>query len=97
MFPCLFNLYMHVVMKEVKMGMGWRGDYLASYMQMTCLCVEEEDLRVMVGQLVEVHRGKGLKVNAGKSKVMVMNGEEGLDCEVLLDGIRFEHVLEFKY
>ena len=31
-------------------------------------------------RLVEVCR-RGLKVNAGKSKVMVLNGEEGLECE----------------
>ena len=38
-----------------------------------------------------------MKVNAGKSKEMVLNGEEGLECEVHVDGIRFEHVSEFKY
>ena len=38
-----------------------------------------------------------MKVNAGKSKVNVMNGEEGLECEVCIDGIRLEHVSEFKY
>ena len=30
----------------------------------------------------------GLKVNAGKSKVMVLGWEEGLECEVCVDGIR---------
>ena len=35
---------------------------------------------MMVGQFVEVCRRRGLKVNAGKSKVMVLNGEEGLEC-----------------
>ena len=39
----------------------------------------------------------GLKVNVGKSKVMVLNGEEELDCEVHVDGIRLEHDSEFKY
>ena len=28
---------------------------------------------------------------------MVLNGEEGLECEVHLDGIRLEHVSKFKY
>ena len=43
------------------------------------LCGEsEEDLRAMVGRFVEMWRKKALKVNAGKSKVMVLNGEEGL-------------------
>ena len=48
----------------------------------------EEDLRVMVGRFAEVCRRKGLKVNASKSKVMVLDGEEGLECEVHVDGIR---------
>ena len=50
----------------------------------------------MVGQFPEVYR-RGLKVNAGKSKVMVLNGEEGQECEVHVDGVILEHVSEFKY
>ena len=42
-------------------------------------------------------RRRGLKVNASKSKVMVLGGEEGLECEVCLDGMRLEHISEFKY
>ena len=42
-------------------------------------------------------RRRGLKFNAGKSKVMELNGEEGLECEVHVDGIRLEHVSECKY
>ena len=62
------------------------------------LCGEsEEDLRAMVGLFTEMCRRRRLKVNAGKSKVMVLNGEEGLECEVHVDGIRLEHVSEFKY
>ena len=30
------------------------------------------------------------KVNAGKSKVMILNGEEGLEWKVHVDGIRLE-------
>ena len=52
----------------------------------------EEDLRVMVGRFAEVCRIRGLKVNAGKSKVNVLNGEERLECEVHVDGIRLECV-----
>ena len=52
---------------------------------------------MMVGQFAEVCRRRGLKVNAGKSKVMVLNGDEGLECEVQVDGIHLEHLLEFKY
>ena len=62
------------------------------------ICGEsEEDLRVMVGQFAEACRRRGMKVNAGKSKVMVLNGEEGLECEVHVDGIHLEQVSEFKY
>ena len=52
------------------------------------LCGEsEEDLKVIVRWFAEVCRRRGLKVNESKSKVMVLNGEEGLDCEVHVDVI----------
>ena len=38
-----------------------------------------------------------IKVKAGKNKVMVLTGGEGLECEVCLNGMRLEHVQEFKY
>ena len=38
-----------------------------------------------------------MKVNAGKSKVRILNGDEGLECEVHLHGIRLEHVYKLKY
>ena len=49
----------------------------------------------MMGCFVELRRS--LKVNAGKSKVMVLGGEEGLECEISLKGIRLEYVLKIKY
>ena len=68
------------------------------YADYLVLCGEsEEDLRAMVGRFVEVCRRRGLKVNEGKSKVTVLGGEEGLNCEVCANGIRLEHVSEFKY
>ena len=42
MSPWLVNVYIYSVMKELKMAMersGQSGDYLASCMQMTWLCV----------------------------------------------------------
>ena len=61
------------------------------------LCGEsEEELKGMVG-LFDGCRRRELKVNAGKSKVIILNREEGLKCEVHVDGIPLEHVLEFKY
>ena len=62
------------------------------------LCDEsEEDLRVMVGRFAEVCRRSGLKVNAGRSKVMVLGVEEGLESEVCVGGIHLEHLTEFKF
>ena len=67
-------------------------------MQITRFCDEsEEDLRAMVGQFAEVFKRRGLKVNAGKSKVMVLNREEGLECEINVEEICLEQVSEFKY
>ena len=62
------------------------------------LCGEsEEDLRAIVERFVEVCSRRGLKVNAGKNKVMVLNGEEGLKWKVSVDGVRLGRVSELKY
>ena len=94
MSPWLFNVYMDGVMKEVKMAMGGRGVRFQEegrewglpgllYGDDLVLCSKsEEDLRVMVGRFAEVCRRRGLKANAGKSKVMVLGWEEGLEGEV---------------
>ena len=50
-----------------------------------------------MGRFAEVCRNRGLKVNAGKSRVMILNGEEGLDYEVHVDGVRLKHISEIKY
>ena len=86
-------------MKKVKMGMGSSGEsehYLTSCMQMTWLCGKsEEELKAMMGCFVEVC-STGMKVNAGKkSKMMVLNREKGLQCEVSVDGVLLEHVPKF--
>ena len=36
--------------------------------------------------------GDGLKVSAGKTKMMVLGEEEGLECEINVDGTRLEQV-----
>ena len=54
------------------------------------LCGElEEDLRAMVGRLVEACRRRGLKVNSGKSQVMVLGREEVLECEVCISEFEY--------
>ena len=45
-----------------------------------------------MGCFVKVYIRKGLKVNADKSKVQVLNGERDW-----MDGKKFEHVSEFNY
>ena len=46
------------------------------------LCSEsEEDLRAIVERFIEVCRRRGLKNNTGKSRVMSLGVEEGLECE----------------
>ena len=52
---------------------------------------------MMVGRFVEVCKRRGLKVNADKRKAMVLGGEEGLECEIRVDGVRLEQVSDFKY
>ena len=56
----------------------------------------EEDLRAMVGRFVEVYR-RDLEANADRSNLTALNGEERLECEVRVDGVRLGHVSEFKY
>ena len=50
-----------------------------------------------MGRFVEVCKRRGLEVHAGMRKVMMLNGEERLECEVIVDCVRLEHVSEFKY
>ena len=38
-----------------------------------------------------------MKVNEGKSKVMVLKGEEVLECGVHINGVHLDHVSKFKY
>ena len=43
------------------------------------LCGEsEEDLKAIMGRFVELCKRRGLKINAGKSKKKLLEGEEGL-------------------
>ena len=79
---------------------GVKSKYVDSLVCVRVKGGESEWFRIDCGVrrfVVEVCRKRGLKVNAAKSKVMVMNGEEGLECEVHVDGVRLEHVSEFKY
>ena len=50
-----------------------------------------------MGRFAEVCKRRVLQANAGKNKVIELNEREGLECDVHVDGIRLEHVSEFKY
>ena len=84
-------------MRFHKEGREWRlPDHL--YADDLVLCDElAKDLSALFGSFVEKCRRKGLKVITGKSKVMVLGREEGLECEVCEDGIRLEYISEFQY
>ena len=97
MSPWFFNVYMDAVMKELEMGMGRRGlrfqekgrEWILPvllYADDLILCGEsEEDLNVIAGRFSEVYRRRGLKVNRGKIKIILLGGEEGLECEVCIN------------
>ena len=42
----------------------------------------EKDLKAMTGGFDKMCRRRGLKVNAGKGKVLALGKEEGVECEV---------------
>ena len=78
-------------------GRGWKYPELL-YTDGLVQCDElEEDLKVMVGRFVEVCKSqeKSLKLNADKSKMMMLGGEEELVCAVRVDGMRLEHMSKF--
>ena len=51
---------------------------------MVLYCKSKEDMK-MVEPFVEICRRRDLKVKANKSKMMVLGGEEGLECEIHVD------------
>ena len=98
-FQCI--QYMDAVMKKLKMGMGeigvrfleegkeWRLPGIL-YTDDLVLCGDpEEVLKAMLLHYVEIFRRRRLKVNVGKSKVMVVKRR---DWSERLLWIRFEYV-----
>ena len=50
------------------------------------LCIElEEKLKVMMRYFVKMYRSS-LKIYVDKNMMMMLGGDEGLICEVLVDG-----------
>ena len=125
MSPWLFNIYMDGVMREMKARVGRGGVKLekqgeiwylmdALFADDTVLLAESEgDLQKMVKEFEFVCSRRKLKVNVGKSKVMVFERqvrdtidfrnpyrvvrEEPLHTRVEMRGVVMEEVSEFKY
>ena len=70
-----------------KEGREWRLPDLLYTDDLFLWGESEEDLRIMVGHFVELCMRRGMKVNVGKSKVMVLNEEEGFEYEVSVDEV----------
>ena len=84
-------------MRFLEEGIEWRLSSLLYAADLVLWDESEENLRAMDGRFAEVCMRRGLKVNAGKSKMMVLGGEEELDCEVYVARICLEHGSGFKY
>ena len=52
---------------------------------------------LFVRYFVDVCTRKGLEVNAVKSKLLVLNREEGLEYEIYANGIQLKRISKFKY
>ncbi|KAK3893161.1 hypothetical protein Pcinc_003002 [Petrolisthes cinctipes] len=125
MSPWLFNIYMDGCMREVKAKVNGLGVKLrlneanwslvaSLFADDTVLMAESErNLQRVVDEFQSVCKRRKLKVNVGKSKVMVFERAEtevidfatpyrvavptGTKCEITLRGERMEEVKEFKY
>ena len=125
MSPWLFNVYMDGVIREMKARAGEVGVELgreggvwnlatSMFADDTVLMAgSESDLQKLVDEFCTACSRRGLKVNVGKSKVMVFErgSREVVDfgrpyrlgrrgeggCNILMNGERLEEVEEFKY
>ena len=67
-------------------GGEWRLRGLLYGNDLVLSAKSEEDLRAMLGDFVVACWRRGLKFNAGKSKVMVLGREVELECEISVNG-----------
>ena len=111
MSPWLFNVYMDGVVREVKMrtlgrglemkgmnGCEWEVSQLLFADDTALVASTEERLQRLVDEFGVVCERRKLKVNVGKSKVMVCSREGGrAELNVRLNGEVLEEVESFKY
>ena len=111
MSPWLFNVYMDGVVREVKMrtlgrGLGmkeqngheWEVSQLLFADDTALVAGTEEKLQRLVDEFGVVCKRRKLKVNVGKSKVMVCSRDrQRVQLRVRLNGELLEEVESFKY
>ena len=111
MSPWLFNLYIDGVVREVNarvLGRGleliegndhaWQLNQLLFADDTVVVADSEEKLCQLVTEFGRVCKGRKLRVNVGKSKVMrCTKREDGNRLNVSLDGEVLEEVDQFKY
>ena len=109
MSPWLFTVYMDGVMKEIlsravdvgvslkREGNEWKLPILLFADDTVLMSDNEWELQGLVNEFGTVCEKRNLKVNTGKSKVMVFERGEVTECEVKLNGQAMEIVNSFKY
>ena len=111
MSPWLFNVYMDGVVREVKMrtlgrglgmrardGQEWEVSQLLFADDTALVAVTEEKLQRLVQEFGVVCERRKLRVNVGKSKVMVCSRErQRTELSVRLKGEILEEVESFRY
>ena len=105
----LFTVYMDGVMKEIlsravdvgvslkREGIEWKLPILLFADDTVLMSDNEWELQGLVNEFGTVCEKRNLKVNTGKSKVMVFERGEVTECEVKLNGQAMEIVNSFKY
>ena len=72
--PLLFIIVMDVISKEFREGLPWELRYADD---LVLMAESEQKLMAKMSSWQAALEGKGLKVNAGKSKVMVSSADAG--------------------
>ena len=101
--PVLFNLYSEYLIEEAlsnKRGLNINGENINNvrFADDTVLIAEsEEDLQEMVNELNKKCSDYGMSLNAKKTKVMVIDKKEKIQCVIKVGNKELEQVKEYKY
>ena len=101
--PDLFNIYSEGIMREIRdlegIKVGGQNLNCIRYADDTALIADSrEKLQVLIQRLVGASEHKGLKLNASKTKVMVISkSNENVRVNIRLNGEELEQVERFNY